>query len=257
MRGTLFTKMYAGRDLLIYLPPSYDKALYPLPVVYVHDGGDVFDLVLNGTLYNLEQRFAAGTLPELILVGIAAYDPLVEYTPWYARALYPGLGHGDFGGRATEYLNLIAHEIKPWIDQNFYTDNRPEMTGIVGKSLGGLVSLFAAYVYPHVFGRIGVMSASLWYEGFIEFMRERQHLSPDLRIYMDIGNLEGLGKANRQRLIQTCTDEAVSILMNNLAESHFYFERIEGDDHDPETFYQRFPDLMGWLFDKKTVGLFK
>jgi len=255
MKGTLFTERHAGRELLIYLPPSYDQAAYPLPVVYVQDSGDLYDPVLNANLYHLELRFAAGTLPECILVGIMPHDRIHEYTPWTAQKLLPGRRYDDFGGRASQYLYMIVHELKPWIDRNFYTDPRPESTGIVGKSLGGLVALFAAYVYPEVFGRIGAMSASLWYEGFVEFMEERQ-LNPHLRIYMDIGSLEGTAKTNRQRLMQSLTDEAAAILARSeLPPEQRQFVMIEGEDHNEEAFHRRFPEMMDWLYARHSIRL--
>lgn len=255
MKGTLFVEKHAGRELLIYLPPSYDQAAYPFPVVYVQDSGDLFDPVLNGNLYHLELRFAAGTLPEMILVGITSYDRIHEYTPWSAQKLPSGRHYDHFGGRASQYLQTVTQELKPWMDRNFYTDPRAESTGIVGKSLGGLVSLFAAYVYPEVFGRIGAMSASLWYEGFVEFMEERQ-LDSRLRIYMDIGSLEGLTKSNRQRLMQSLTDEAAAVLSHSeLKEDQFFFARYEGQDHEADAFYRRFPEMMEWLFARHTIQL--
>ncbi|WP_411345155.1 alpha/beta hydrolase [Paenibacillus sp. WLX1005] len=257
MKGTLFVERHAGRELLIYLPPSYDQAQYPLPVVYVQDSGDLFDPVLNGNIYHLELRFAAGTLPEMMLVGIVPNDRIHEYTPWSAQKLEPGRHYDHFGGRASQYLYDITHKVKPWVDRNFYTDPRPECTGIVGKSLGGLVSLFAAYVYPEVFGRIGAMSASLWYEGFVEFMAERQ-LDPHLRIYMDIGSLEGTNKTSRQRFMQSLTDEAAAILSGNeLQPDQLHFIRHEGEDHESDSFYRRFPEMMDWLFARNTVRLLK
>ncbi len=255
MKGTLLIERHAGRELLIYLPPSYEHASYPLPVVYVQDSGDLFDPILNGNIYHLELRFAAGTLPELIMVGITPQDRIHEYTPWSAQKLQPGRHYDHFGGRASQYLYTLTHQVKPWVDRNFYTDPRPECTGIIGKSLGGLVSLFAAYVYPEVFGRIGAMSASLWYEGFVEFMAERE-LVPGLRVYMDIGSLEGVAKQNRQRLMQSLTDEAAAILSQNQQQpDQLYFVRREGEDHEADSFYRRFPQMMDWLFARNTIRL--
>ncbi|WP_259462719.1 alpha/beta hydrolase-fold protein [Caldibacillus debilis] len=75
-----------------------------------------------------------------------------EYTPWRAKALsdpYP-----DFGGQGSHYLSFLVEKLKPYIDRKYKTDGRREQTGIIGASLGGLISIYAAYLYPDVFGKI-------------------------------------------------------------------------------------------------------
>lgn len=111
-----------------------------------------YDPSQNRSLARLEHMFARGTLGELILVGIEPKNRLDEYTPWHAKALsdpYP-----DFGGQDSHYLSFLVEKLKPYIDRKYKTDGRREQTGIIGASLGGLISIYAAYLYPDVFGKI-------------------------------------------------------------------------------------------------------
>jgi enterochelin esterase-like enzyme len=73
----------------------------------------------------------------------------------------------------------------------FRTVRHRAATSILGSSMGGLVSLYAYFRYPSVFGRAGVMSPSLWFgQGAVfDFIREARTVHG--RIYLDVGALEG------------------------------------------------------------------
>lgn len=246
IRGTLMTESWRGRTLLIYLPPSYAKGVSRYPVVYVQDGGYLFDPFQSDALVQLERMFAHGELPELLFVGIETKNRLDEYTPWHAKALSERFA--DFGGKGSHYLAFLAEELKPYIDASYQTDGCQRQTGLVGASLGGLISMYAAYLYPHVFGKIGCLSGSFWYEGFLHFM-ESHIVASDLKIYMDVGSIEGIEKQNVQREMVSRTKAAYAILMNQqLSNKRLKFVIEEGAPHARPFFIKRFPSAVKWLY---------
>lgn len=177
------------RDVDVYLPASYASGV-PYPVVYLQDGQNLSDpaTAFAGT-WDLEatiDRLAWRGI-DAIYVGIhnVGRRRLAEYSP------FPDPRHG--GGDADSYLAFIVDTLKPRIDRMFNTRRDRESTAILGSSMGGLVSLYAYFRYPSVFGRAGVMSPSIWFgQGtIIDFIRHAR--VPRGRIYLDVGTGEGMG----------------------------------------------------------------
>ncbi|ANY74609.1 esterase [Paenibacillus ihbetae] len=240
------------RELTLYLPPSYDESDRCYPVAYVQDGGDSFMDCLN----YLEHLFKDGRLRELILVGIATENRNDEYTPWPAKPLLEG--RPPFGGRGREYVDEVADRIKPYIDSCYRTRPEPEHTGIIGASFGGLISMLAGYWRPDTFGRIGMLSASLWYEGVMEFIREHGKLPPGLRVYMSVGQYEGAYKQGIQKHMTPSNLEAFRIWSGEEgAESRVKLHMDPDGTHDPIFMSRRFPDAVSWLFDENGSGAVK
>jgi predicted alpha/beta superfamily hydrolase len=176
------------RDLTVYLPPSYSDSDRRYPVLHLQDGQNLFDPALSfAGSWRVDlamNRAAAGGL-EGIVVGIpnAGEDRLAEYSPFDDPDGGPGRG-GD-------YVHHLAVVIKPLVDGRFRTQPQPQTTGIVGSSMGGLISLFAFFTRPDIFGILGALSPSLWFAGRAIFgLLETAPLHPG-RLYIDVGRLEG------------------------------------------------------------------
>jgi predicted alpha/beta superfamily hydrolase len=176
------------RNVDIYLPWSYPSGLR-YPVVYMQDGQNLSDPSTSfaGT-WDLEgaiERLAERRL-EAIVVGVHnTSDRLAEYSP------FPDRRHG--GGQADAYLAFIADTLKPRIDRLFRTRRERDDTMILGSSMGALVSLYAYFRYPSVFGRAGVMSPSIWFGHgtILDFIARAR--TPRGRLYLDVGGQEGAG----------------------------------------------------------------
>lgn len=178
------------RNVDIYLPDSYSAGRDRYPVVYMQDGQNLSDprtafagtWELTETLTRLADRGV-----EAIVVGIhhAGDDRLIEYGP------FPDRRHG--GGDADAYLTFVAETLKPRIDRTFRTRPERDATAIAGSSMGGLVSLYAYFRFPMVFGRAGAMSPSIWYgqAAILDFIQEAR--TPRGRVYLDVGTHEGAG----------------------------------------------------------------
>jgi len=130
----------------------------------------------------------AGEGIELIVVGIpnAGDQRFEEYTP------YHGLdGPRPAGGAGRAYLGWVVNVVKPAVDRAFPTRPDRAATAIMGSSLGGLISLWAAIEHADTFGRIGAMSpAILPGQGRI-FRRLRSLAVLPERLYLDAGGREG------------------------------------------------------------------
>ena len=174
------------RDILVHLPPSYGNGRR-FPVIYMHDGQNLFDA---STSFAGEWRVdeTMETLAregiEAIVVGIpnTGIDRLDEYSPF----VEPGLG----GGRGDDYLRFIIQTVKPIIDADYCTRPDRENTGIMGSSMGALISLYAFFRYPQIFGFAGAMSPAFWFaRGAIYNYVRKADFQPG-KIYLDAGTRE-------------------------------------------------------------------
>ncbi|WP_410770037.1 alpha/beta hydrolase [Fontibacillus sp. BL9] len=241
----LFQELLIGtREVLLYLPPSYEQGDRQYPVAYVQDGGFQF----TGCIRYLEHLFATRQLSELILVGIQTEHRNDEYTPWPADSVAKE-GKG-FGGNGRQYVDEIADVLKPYIDKHYRTRKEAKHTAMIGGSLGGLISWFAGHWRPEVFGRIGMLSASLWYEGVMEYMKHSEGLKKDFRVYLSVGGCEGKYKSNAQSGMVRYNEE----LYAHMKEQGFPADRLtfvlEPDaTHDDLFMIKRFPEALQRLFD--------
>ena len=176
------------RDILVYLPPSYGAGSREYPVLYMQDGQNLFDQFTSYTgewrVDEILEELAAEGL-EAIVVGVPnmTVDRLYEYTPFRD----PRFG----GGGAPAYLRFVVDVVKPLVDAEFRTARERERTGILGSSLGGLVSLFALFEHPGTFGLVGALSPSaLFADGaLLTYLLGRPY--QPARIAVDVGTLEG------------------------------------------------------------------
>jgi len=137
------------RDVMVWLPPSYYKSPNKrYPVLYVHDGQNVF---APNSVYSGEWRMdetadsliKAGKTEEFIIVAINnTKDRWVEYS-------------GTPEGMA--YINFIIHNLKPFIDANYRTKPDRNNTAAIGSSMGGLISFYMVWLYPEVFFQSGLL----------------------------------------------------------------------------------------------------
>lgn len=180
------------RDILVYLPRTYTAGQRHYPVLYMHDGQNLFDTAtsyagewcVDETLEEL-----AGHGIEAIVVGIPNIGArrYQEYIPFSSPDLPDAAG--DL------YVAFIADTLKPLIDRSFCTQPEREHTGIMGSSLGGLISLYAFFKRPEVFGLVGAVSPSLRWgnKGIFRFVEDATFMPG--RVYMDVGTAEGVKPA--------------------------------------------------------------
>ncbi|HJQ68247.1 MAG TPA: alpha/beta hydrolase-fold protein [Blastocatellia bacterium] len=175
------------RYVVVWLPPGYDQdAPKRYPVFYMNDGQNKF---INWRIDEIAQALIeAKEIEPLILVGVyhggTQEDRYRDYTPTHTPA-------HRMSGKAGAYGRMLVEEVKPFIDAEYRTLADAANTGLGGASLGGLVSLYLGLEHPAVFGRLAVISPSVWWDDRMIIKRVKKLPSKqNLRIWLDIGTGE-------------------------------------------------------------------
>lgn len=193
------------RAVRTYLPPSYEEnSVARYPVVYVHDGQYAFSTggpaqtAIAGTMridVAMNDGIDSGAVAEAIVVAVDNSSDLfdvqgkkriVEMTPT-ADPEHAG------SGKASEYVAMILDEIKPMVDKDLRTRPDRASTYMMGSSLGGLVSAYAASARGDVVGAFASMSGSIWWDDhWIVGETKKSVAGPNkpLRVYVDYGETE-------------------------------------------------------------------
>lgn len=221
------------RDLFVYLPPSYSQSDRHYPVLYMHDGQNLFDEAIGfaGQEWQVDEtmeRLATEGL-EAIVVGICHMNQqrVPEYNPFPGR--WEGLG--------AKYLNFVIHTVKPMIDRDFRTLNRREATGIMGSSMGGLISLYSFFERPDVFGYAGAMSPAFWINSgeIYRYVQRAAHVPG--KIYLDNGTREG--SASRMNSLLVAKGYQPGRDLRYVVE--------KGAEHTESAWARRLPDALRFL----------
>lgn len=196
------------RTIRVWLPPGYAAETgRKYPVAYLHDGQNVFDGATS-FIPNMEWRadetaqalIESGWLPPLILVGIdnAGAKRADEYLP--TRVERNGQ---PMGGEADRYGRMIVEELMPAIQARYRVLEGPANTGLIGSSFGGIATLYLGLTRQQVFGRLGVVSPSVWWDdGEILKVVERARLQVRPRVWLDMGGAEGGGALEGARALR-------------------------------------------------------
>lgn len=196
----------AGLSCNLYLPAGYNNAQEHYPVIYINGEIPVQEVIGEVKKTSINTEF--------LLLSIRPHDWNDDFTPWSAPAFRKG--EKDPAGKADNYIRCLAEEIKPFIDTNYRTKPEPKYTALLGYSLGGLAALYSCYK-TDVFGAVGSLSGSLWYDNFCEYMDQNKPLRTDLRVYLSLGRKESLSKNPRMGQVADCTERARAILVRQLS----------------------------------------
>lgn len=145
------------KKIWVYLPKEYKTANKKYPVIYMHDAQNLFDAKTSYVgEWNVDETLDSINA-QVIVIGIehGGEKRIEELTP-YPHPKYSG-------GKADEYLDFIVTTLKPKVDSTYRTKTEAKNTAIMGSSLGGLVSFYAALKYPEVFGKVGCFSPAFWF----------------------------------------------------------------------------------------------
>lgn len=158
------------RNVTVWLPPGYEAGSERHPVLYMHDGQNLFDASKAlfgewGVDEHLGRLIANGQVRAPIVVGVWNTPlRLREYVPADLIAALPADVRDDvqaiYGGAPLSegYLRFLVEELKPFIDQTYRTLTGPSDTMVSGSSMGGLISLYAVMKHPQVFGAAACLS---------------------------------------------------------------------------------------------------
>ena len=236
------------RDLIIYLPPGYDDdPQRSYPVLYMQDGQNLFDpstSYIPGRTWEMreqaDQAIEDGEVEPLVIAGIynTGERRLAEYT--HERDWQRG------GGEADRYGLLITEELMPWMQRRYRLRTDRASTGLGGSSLGGLVSLYLGLRLAHVFGKLAVMSPSVWWnhKSILGYLNER---APQIwerpKLWLDVGENEGL------RTVRDAEMLARRLRANGWIENQtLHFMRAPEGGHDESSWARRVKPMLRFLF---------
>lgn len=231
------------RTLLVYLPPGYKpRAARRYPVLYLHDGQNIFD---KATSFAEEWRvdetaeslINSGQIEPLIVVGIynTGEHRINEYTP---TKMEQGGGSADLYGR------MLVEEIKPLIDEKYKTLPSAASTGLGGSSMGGLLTMHLALKYPTVFNRLAVLSPSVWWDERV-IIQEVQSLTSKLplRIWLDAGTGEGPEVLADARALRD-----VLLAKGWVIDHDLRYVEAEGAQHNEQSWGARVGEVLKFLY---------
>lgn len=195
------------RNVRVYLPSDYDTSAQHYPVIYMHDGQNVFEpeLCISGASWQAAEQLDAlqrqGRTSGHIVVAVDCSqqrDHLGrrdEYSPW---SFNPPAALADWeqgkepqGGEGDAYCDFIIQTLKPYIDTHYRTQPERESTTVAGSSMGGFISLYTALKYPDAFSKAGVFSPAFWFApNEMKSFIEETYINQPIAIYMDIGTNE-------------------------------------------------------------------
>lgn len=173
-------------ELLVYLPANYSP-LYKYSLVIAQDGKDYFQMGRIGRA--ADELLAEGRIDNLIIAGIPyrnRFDRREKYLP--------------DGEKNKAYIRFLAHELVPFLENEFPVYHMGMGRTLIGDSLGGTVSLMAALAYPHTFGKV-IIQSPLVNDAVLEAAEafSEPHL---LELYHSIGTAE--------TEVPSSTDDSVS-----------------------------------------------
>ncbi|MCF7791315.1 MAG: alpha/beta hydrolase [Victivallales bacterium] len=155
------------RKIHILLPEDYKTGKKRYPVVYMNDGQTVFfpnskGLVSWNTDKVVDCLYRNMMIEPVIVVAVYPKDREKEYL--YGENYRDFTGRTIPGGGVEEYSDYLAQQLKPFIDNNYYTLPESSRSLIIGSSYGGIASFYTACKYPDRFGMAAALSPSFYHE---------------------------------------------------------------------------------------------
>jgi predicted alpha/beta superfamily hydrolase len=235
------------RRIWIYFPPDYETSGINYPVLYMHDGQNLFDAStayageweVDETLNNLSAQ--GKRVP--IVIGIDnGSERLSEYTPW----TNPDYG----GGEGEKYMQFIVETLKPYIDQHYRTLPDRDNTGIMGSSLGGLISHYGAVKYQETFSKAGIFSPSYWFSDNVWTFTHDTGKQHEMRFFQLCGTNEGSSDVVSDMI--RMNDSLVKI---GFGQDNIFNKIVEGGQHNEKLWREAFGEAYLWLFDTFTSSI--
>lgn len=236
-----------SRRVRLLLPLDYDNTSIDYPVLYMHDGQNLFsasesfagEWEVDEALANFESEGYSGAI--VVAIDNGGGLRIDEYTPW----ANPEYG----GGEGSDYIEFIVNTLKPYVDEHYRTLSDRENTGIMGSSLGGLISHYAGVKYPNVFSKVGVFSPSFWFTNDIYTFTEAQGHNEAQKFYF-------LGGGQESATLEADIDSMISTMEDVGSQSdEIKFKFVPNGEHSEWFWAQEFPEAFEWLFISNSTAV--
>lgn len=263
----------AERGVTVRLPDNYDPEHKSYPVVYMHDGQNLFDkrTGFNNQEWHVDEIVSllghTGEMPEVVVVAVDNADRFADYT--HVKDPHHGGGHGK------NYENFLVHELMPAVEAEYSINPRNRV--MLGSSLGGLVTASIGISHPGLCAGLGRMStADWWANGEIadRILGAPLENGPKARMWMDMGTEEGQDDGFGQRAIgpdgtfgerpvgadqvqdvRNRTREAATALLQKgwVLNDNLHYHEPLGGRHEESHWKERLGDALIWLTQGMTV----
>jgi predicted alpha/beta superfamily hydrolase len=252
--GVVASAHVQPRDVQVWLPPGYEQqpeARYP--VLYLHDGQNVFDARAAGAEWQVDEAahrgISSGRLRPFIVVAVASTDSrTLDYTPTPMLIPAERLGRPVAerqGGGVAAYARFLVEELKPLIDGRFRTRPGVADTAVGGSSFGGLASLWLALHRPQTFGAALVVSPSVWWDDRFA-LRDAADADPQPRprLWVDMGTLEG------EQAVVLARELVQTLGRRGWSGDGLRFVEDERGSHDEASWARRVPTMLDFLYGR-------
>lgn len=232
------------RRIWIYLPKDYNNSQSRYPVLYMHDGQNLFD---NNTAFagewGIDESLNSMTLQgnqSCIAVGIdnGGNNRINEYSPW--------INSSYGGGEGEKYMKFIVETLKPHIDSIFRTLPDRENTGIMGSSMGGLISFYGGLKYQEIFSKIGIFSPSFWFSQDCFSFAEQNSKKANMKLYFLAGGQES-------GVSESCKNIIKALKKAGYSDEEIKLKEVPSGQHNESFWKQEFPAAYQWLFPKPLI----
>ena len=245
------------RKINVYLPDDYYQSDERYPVLYIQDGQNAFfdDLSFCGVSWGFLDYVMMSGL-KIIMVAIPCnftdFKRMDEYGPWKINSELSyqetKIKNKIIGGEGKQYVEWLINDLKPYIDKRFRTIK--DDTGIVGSSMGGVISAYAALKYPEVFCKCAALSTAFWFymDEFEELIASKEY-SEQFRFYFDLGEFEGCGDDEIDEWYIESNNDIYTMLKDKV--EHLEYHYFEGAYHNEAEWRERLPLFMECLYGRE------
>ena len=237
----LIPQLNRKRRIAALLPHDYYENNKSYPVLYLHDGQNLFDDYSPFGNWGVDKSLttlAKKGMSDIIIIAIdhGGQHRIQEYLPFPTPKYDDNQGH--------KYVEFMMNTLKPLVDNKYRVRKEREFTGIGGSSMGGLISLYAGLKHNDTFSRMMIFSPSLWLSQ--EIFVETSKFKPEekTKIYLYCGGKESTSLHPQMLLIERLLTEP-SPFSKNIATKISY---NASGTHQERHWGKEFPKALQWLF---------
>ncbi|MGX7107465.1 alpha/beta hydrolase [Hutsoniella sourekii] len=248
------------RRVRVLLPEDYDQEEETYPVLYMHDGQNVFyskEAYVGHSWKVIKALKQYKDLPKMIVVAIDNSEyRLDEYAPWQTDT-HKNTEFSEAGGDGVAYGQWVVETVKPFIDATYRTKSDRANTLLAGSSMGGLITAYMGAAYPEIFGILGVFSSASWFsEQAFQTYIGTHPLNPATKVYIQVGTDEGddmdaafIQGSMNQAYIDSSLMYYQNLVANGQPMDKLWLRILANETHHEKYWALHFPTFLHWAFD--------